>query len=427
LTGLAAPEPVFSACHGAKVFIVKKLLQIDRRLLTILIIVFVQMVGAAMVLPILPLFAQREFQLSTSVITLLITAFFAAQFLAGPWMGRLSDQHGRLPVLIVSQIGTALSFVMLALAPNVWWLFIARILDGITGGNIIVAQAYITDITPKKERTAALGYIFAVFGLGFIFGPGLGGVLSAALGPRMPFMIAAAAAMVAVVLTWRVLDETVTDEHRSALREQKRSLALSTIMQNSTLLIVLLIAFIGQFGLGLLQGTFALYSEAVLFAGQSEDAVNIGVGILYTVIGASQLFTQTFLLKRLLTRFGDLWLVFAGTIIRSLGLFILALFAIPLLGGVASMLFALGMGLLMPPLQSLATQAAPDELRGGVLGVYQSSISLATIISTAVSGAIFAVDPTLPFWSGGVLSLLALIPALVLVQQIRSGRRALVG
>jgi DHA1 family tetracycline resistance protein-like MFS transporter len=342
-------------------------------------------------------------------------------------MGRLSDQHGRLPVLIVSQIGTALSFVMLALAPNVWWLFIARILDGITGGNIIVAQAYITDITPKKERTAALGYIFAVFGLGFIFGPGLGGVLSAALGPRMPFMIAAAAAMVAVVLTWRVLDETVTDEHRSALREQKRSLALSTIMQNSTLLIVLLIAFIGQFGLGLLQGTFALYSEAVLFAGQSEDAVNIGVGILYTVIGASQLFTQTFLLKRLLTRFGDLWLVFAGTIIRSLGLFILALFAIPLLGGVASMLFALGMGLLMPPLQSLATQAAPDELRGGVLGVYQSSISLATIISTAVSGAIFAVDPTLPFWSGGVLSLLALIPALVLVQQIRSGRRALVG
>ncbi len=400
----------------------KKLLQIDRRLLTILTIVFVQMVGAAMVLPILPLFAQREFEMSTSVITLLITAFFAAQFLAGPWMGRLSDRHGRLPVLILSQVGTAFSFALLALSPNVFWLFVARILDGITGGNIIVAQAYITDITPKKERTAALGYIFAVFGLGFIFGPGLGGVLSAALGPRMPFMIAAAAAMVAAIITWRVLDETVTDGQRAATSTQRRSLALSTVMQNSTLLIVLLIAFIGQFGLGLLQGTFALYSEAVLFAGRPDNAVNIGVGILYTVIGASQLFTQTVLLKRLLLRFGDLWLVFAGAIIRSLGLFILAMFALPLLGGVAAMLFALGMGLLMPPLQSLATQAAPDDMRGGVLGVYQSSISLATIISTAVSGAIFAVAPSLPFWVGGALSLLALLPALMLAQQIRTRR-----
>lgn len=400
----------------------KKLLQIDRRLLTILTIVFVQMVGAAMVLPILPLFAQREFEMSTSVITLLITAFFAAQFLAGPWMGRLSDRHGRLPVLILSQVGTAFSFALLALSPNVFWLFVARILDGITGGNIIVAQAYITDITPKKERTAALGYIFAVFGLGFIFGPGLGGLLSAALGPRMPFMIAAAAAMVAAIITWRVLDETVTDGQRAATSNQRRSLALSTVMQNSTLLIVLLIAFIGQFGLGLLQGTFALYSEAVLFAGRPDNAVNIGVGILYTVIGASQLFTQTVLLKRLLLRFGDLWLVFAGAIIRSLGLFILAMFALPLLGGVAAMLFALGMGLLMPPLQSLATQAAPDDMRGGVLGVYQSSISLATIISTAVSGAIFAVAPSLPFWVGGALSLLALLPALMLAQQIRTRR-----
>ncbi len=400
----------------------KKLLQIDRRLLTILTIVFVQMVGAAMVLPILPLFAQREFEMSTSVITLLITAFFAAQFLAGPWMGRLSDRHGRLPVLILSQVGTAFSFALLALSPNVFWLFVARILDGITGGNIIVAQAYITDITPKKERTAALGYIFAVFGLGFIFGPGLGGLLSAALGPRMPFMIAAAAAMVAAIITWRVLDETVTDGQRAATSTQRRSLALSTVMQNSTLLIVLLIAFIGQFGLGLLQGTFALYSEAVLFAGRPDNAVNIGVGILYTVIGASQLFTQTVLLKRLLLRFGDLWLVFAGAIIRSLGLFILAMFALPLLGGVAAMLFALGMGLLMPPLQSLATQAAPDDMRGGVLGVYQSSISLATIISTAVSGAIFAVAPSLPFWVGGALSLLALLPALMLAQQIRTRR-----
>jgi DHA1 family tetracycline resistance protein-like MFS transporter len=121
----------------------------DRRLITILLIVLVQMLGAAMILPILPLFAQREFALSPQVIALLSTSYFAAQFLAGPYLGRLSDKYGRVPILIFSQIGTVISFVMLALAPSAAFLFLARILDGITGGNIIVAQAYITDITPR--------------------------------------------------------------------------------------------------------------------------------------------------------------------------------------------------------------------------------------------------------------------------------------
>ncbi len=392
---------------------------IDRRLLTILVIVFVQMVGAAMVLPILPLFAQREFEMSPGVITLLISAFFAAQFIGGPYLGRLSDQYGRLPVLIVSQIGTAFSFVLLGGATSVWMLFAARILDGLTGGNIIVAQAYITDITPREQRTAALGYIFAVFGLGFIFGPALGGVLSAAFGARIPFYIAAAAAFVAVIMTWRVLDETVTDEQKASSRRHRGSLALRVILSNTPLMIVLLIAFVGQFALGLLQGTFALYSEAILFAGESEETVNLGVGLLLAVVGVGQLLTQTVLLKRLLARFGDLWLVFAGSIIRSLGLFIFAIFTTPLLGAFGSLFFAIGMGLLMPPLQSLTTQTVPDSLRGGALGVYQSSVSLATIVSTAVAGTIFAINPTMPFWVGASLSLLALVPALLLTYQIR--------
>ncbi len=172
-----------------------KLRRMDRRLLTILLIVFVQMLGAAMIMPILPLYAQREFDMTPQIITLLTTAFFAAQFIAGPYLGRLSDKYGRVPVLILSQIGTAVSFFMLAVAPSVGVLFLARILDGITGGNIIVAQAYITDITPREKRTQSLGYIFAVFGLGFIFGPALGGLLSAALGPRVPYIIAGFAAV----------------------------------------------------------------------------------------------------------------------------------------------------------------------------------------------------------------------------------------
>jgi len=201
----------------------KRIRTLDRRLPTILLIVFVQMLGAALVLPILPLYAQRRFDMSPQTITVLVSSFFMAQFAAGPWIGRLSDRFGRIPILIISQVGTVISFLMLGVAQSTWMLFAARLLDGITGGNIIVAQAYITDITPEKERTTALGYVFAVFGLGFVFGPALGGLLAAAYGEQVPFFIAAAAAALVVVLTWFTLDETLSAEERAANTRFKRT------------------------------------------------------------------------------------------------------------------------------------------------------------------------------------------------------------
>jgi DHA1 family tetracycline resistance protein-like MFS transporter len=395
-----------------------KLRRIDRRLLTILLIVFVQMLGAAMIMPILPLYAQREFHMTPQVITLLITAFFAAQFIAGPYLGRLSDRYGRVPVLILSQIGTAVSFFMLALAPGVAVLFLARILDGITGGNIIVAQAYITDVTPRERRTESLGYILAVFGLGFIFGPALGGFLSAAFGPRVPYVIAGFAAVLVVLLTWFTLDETLTPEQRAANRSfNKGSISPVEIARNLPLVLILIVAFVGQFGMGLLQATFALYGQAVLFSGYSERLVALGIGLLLTTVGIGQFFTQTVLLRRALKRFDEAWLVVIGVTTRSVALFIFAALAIPVAGVFASLLFAIGMGLMMPPLQSLSTYTVADELRGGVLGVYQSTISLSTIFSTAIAGVIFAMNVTAPYWIGAVLSIAVLIPALMLIRQ----------
>lgn len=392
--------------------------KLDRRLLTILLIVFVQMLGAAMILPILPLYAQREFNMTPQVITLLVTAFFAAQFIAGPYLGRLSDRYGRVPVLILSQIGTVVSFFMLAAAPSVAWLFLARILDGITGGNIIVAQAYITDITPRKQRTQSLGYVLAVFGIGFIFGPALGGALAAAFGPRVPYVIAGLAAVAVVLLTWFTLDESLTPEQREANRTfRSGSINPTELVHNLPLLLILLVAFIGQFGLGLLQGTFALYGEEVLFTGYSEQAVTLGIGLLLATVGFGQFFTQTVLIRAGLKRFDEAWLILIGTGVRAIGLFILAALTVPVAGAVASLLFAIGMGLMMPPLQSLSTNTVADELRGGVLGVYQSTISLSTIVSTAVSGSIFAVSATAPFWLGGGLTVLVMIPVLFLIRQ----------
>ncbi|MCP4417399.1 MAG: MFS transporter [Chloroflexi bacterium] len=395
-----------------------ELKNIDRRLLTILLIVFVQMLGASMSFPILLLFAQRTFHIQPEISALLMSSFFAAQFLAGPFIGRLSDKYGRVPILIISQIGTVISFIMIGAAPNVAILFIARILDGITGGNIIVAQAYITDITPPEKRTESLGYIFAAFGLGFIFGPALGGGLSAAFGPRVPFYMAAGIAAITVILSWRVLTESLTPEQRIKNRTTPAAGFKPTeILANGPLLTILLIVFVGQFAMGLLQVTFSLFGDAILFADYSDRIVDLGIGLLLTVVGISQFFTQTVLLRRALARYGEVTLVIIGGVLRAIGMTFYAIAVGPWLGIPGSLFFAMGMGLMMPSLQSLSTRTVSDEVRGGVLGLYQSTISLATIFSTALGGIIFAQNPRFPYWLGVGLSLFAIIPAYVFLKR----------
>ncbi len=397
-------------------------LKLDRRLVTILAIVFVQMVGAAMILPILPLFAQDEFNLSEQVITLIISSFYMAQFIAGPYLGRLSDQRGRLPILIVSQIGTALSFALIGWAQSAWLLLAARVVDGITGGNIIVAQAYLTDVTPQEKRTQVLGYIFAVFGLGFVLGPALGGFLSASFGPRVPFYIAAGFATLTALMTGLLLDESLSPEKQLENRSFKQAgIRPMEVLRNNTLVQILIAAFIAQFALGLLQSTFALFGKAVLFQGFDEAAVLRGIGLVLATVGLTQFLTQTLLLRPLLKRFGEANLIFGGNFLRIGGMFLYAIAVTPRMGIIASVVFPLGVAVMMPSLQSLATRTVADELRGGILGVYQSSISLAVIFGTALGGTLFAISPNFPYWTGAVLGVAAIVPVGIIRQRARAG------
>ncbi len=383
----------------------------DRRLITILLIVFVQMIGTAMVNPILPLYAQTEFDMSSEVITLLLTAFFAAQFIAGPFIGGLSDRRGRLPVLLLSQIGTVIAFLMIGFAQSVAVLFAARVLDGVTGGNIVVAQAYVTDIMPEGRRTQALGYVMAAFGLGFIVGPAVGGLLASLMGPQAPFVFAAIAAFATVLLTYFTLEETITPEVRAQYRASARaSIGPAEMMRNVPLMAVMLVSFLGRFGFGLLIGTFALFAEAVIFAGEEFAAVSLGVGMLLMIVGVGQFFTQIFLLPAALRRYGDPAIVLLGSVWRAFGMFALALATEPFLGAVSMIGFAVGSGLLLPALQSLVTKTVAREMRGAILGIHQSVMSLAVIIATALSGSLFARDPALPNWLGAILICLALLP-----------------
>ncbi len=391
-----------------------------------------------MILPILPLFAERQFNLSPTAVSLLVSSFFIAQFFAGPLLGQLSDRYGRIPLLIISQLGSAASFFLMAVAGNAWLLFAARAVDGITGGNIIIAQAYVTDITPPEKRTEAFGYIYAAFGIGFIIGPALGGLLSAWFGARFPFVVAGVAAVITALMCL-MLEETVQTGKvktatpgspalaaRPARSTPQPTIRLSPaqVMRNTPLLMIMAVGFIGQFGLGIMQATFALYAAVVLFRGAGIDATNLGVGLLLAVVGLGQFVTQTWLIRPLKRRFGDARLVILGNLLRAAALMIFAVVSLPWLAAFGALFFAVGMGLTMPPLQTLATRTVDESLRGGVLGVFQSAVSLAIILSTAIAGVIFSAGVTLPFWTGAVLSLAAILPAVSVMR--RANQDALV-
>jgi len=232
----------------------------NRRLFPILLIIFTNILGAGVIIPILPLYAEGEFQGTVLQITLLSTAFFGAQFLAAPWLGRLSDRFGRRPVLLLSQAGTVLAFLLfifaaplgrmidsfemgLPLTGGMIMLFVARILDGITGGNITTAQAYISDITTDRQRAQGLGLLQAAFGAGFIFGPALGGLLSN-YGEVAPFIGAAVITTGTMLLTLFTLTESLPAEERVvALRGSRRTgdVSLSQVFSQRALVIVLIV------------------------------------------------------------------------------------------------------------------------------------------------------------------------------------------
>lgn len=402
----------------------RQLALIDRRLFTILLIVFVQMVGTSMVHPILPLYAQTGFGMDAEVITLLITTFFAAQFVAGPFIGRLSDQRGRLPILLISQIGTVIAFLMIGFAQSAAVLFLARVLDGVTGGNIVVAQAYVTDIMPEKRRTEALGYTMAAFGLGFIVGPAAGGILASLYGPRAPFMLAAAAALATVILTWLTLEESLSAEDKARSRGgDSPRLRPAELVRNVPLVAALIVSFMSRFGMGLLIGTFALFAEAVLFRSHDFATVSLGVGLMLMVVGLGQFLTQIFVLPASLKRYGDPLILLLGVVARALSMFLLAVAVEPIVGTLSLAVFALGSGLLFPPLQSLLTKTVARELRGGVLGLNQSVMNLGVILSTAIAGTLFSQNPALPNCLGGILYCLALVPGVFLWAWSRGGEK----
>ena len=357
-------------------------------LIVIFTTVFIDLVGFGIVIPVLPFYAEGStFNATPRTVGLLFASYSIMQLIFSPVLGGLSDRFGRRPVLFISIIGTGIGFLILGLANTLALLFIGRILDGITGGNISTAQAYIADITTKENRAKGMGLIGAAFGLGFIFGPAIGGILSR-WGIHVPFFFAAALCFANALLLYFTLPETVTPDHPariSAVRGRGISQLIRSLKQ-PRLAFVLVIYFMFVVAFSIMTTSFSLY---VMFR-FGYDAQH--TGYIFAYVGLISVIVQGGLIGRLVKRFSEMPLVVFGALCFSLSLFAVP-YVGPAAGGLAGLLigggvFALGNSLATPALTSLASKSVGESEQGTVLGVTQSVASLARAVGPSLAAVL---------------------------------------
>jgi multidrug resistance protein len=336
-----------------------------RPLLIIFLTIFVNLIGFGIIVPLLPFYAET-FGASPVVIGLLFAVFSLCQLIAAPALGDLSDRYGRRPVLVFSLAGTVVSFVMLALAQSVVMLFLARIVDGLSGGNISTARAYVADITEPKDRARAYGLIGAAFGLGFIMGPALSGVL-ARVSYTAPIWAAAALTLVATAMAWLWLPETV---HRAQAGAGNPLSYLPELLRRPVMRRVLTIDFIYWFSFAIFQTTFSLFVAARFgFDASRTGYLFAGFGVLGAVI-------QGGLIRPIVRRAGDKATFIAGILFSCLGLVAGALAHSVALFVLALVPLAIGMGFGHPTVSSLISRAGRGDEQGRVQGAASAVESL---------------------------------------------------
>ncbi|MGP6190036.1 MAG: MFS transporter [Vulcanimicrobiaceae bacterium] len=378
------------------------------RLLPILGITFIDILGFSILIPILPYYV-RHFGASYVVVGLLFSTFAFCQFVGGPVWGNLSDRIGRKRVLIVSQLGASVGWAMLAFAPSLPWVFAARVIEGFSGGNLSVTQAYVADRVEPGERARAFAFIGAAFSAGLVLGPLFGGLLFDRFGYRMPFLLATALQLVTLLVTILFLPENVAAEGGSAAGLAR----IPQFLRNGRIAPLLLQKLAFALGLYGWFAVFALVIKATLGFGPAQTSY------LFAGFGVASVFFQLAVVGRMSERFGPRAASNAGFAAAAV-YFASVAFVHHVATLVASMtLFAFALAVTNATLAALLTDAAPERLRGTALGVGSSLESVAGIVMPALSAAALgAAGPAAP---GSVSALFCLIAlALGLAAQHRA-------
>jgi DHA1 family tetracycline resistance protein-like MFS transporter len=386
----------------------------NSRLLTIFVVVFVDLLGFGLILPLLPYYAET-YGATAVVVGLLVASYAAAQLVGAPLLGRLSDRIGRRPVLLLSVAGTLVGFLLLGLADPlgrlissliaprsanlmiIGVLFLSRIIDGLTGGNITVAQAYIADVTDEQNRAKGLGLIGAAFGLGFIIGPATGGTLSQ-WGYSLPAFVAASVSAMNLILIFFLLPESLTSERRAAASLRHRPpFTLNALLQalnRPKVGPLLYVRFFYGLAFATFQSIFSLYAQAIGLSSQTTGYVLAYVGLLSVVV-------QGGLIGVLTRRFRENWLIITGLWLMAGALLAWAFTANLWLLLVVLLPLALSGGVLNTVIQSAISKSVSREDVGGMLGISASLEAATRVIAPSVGGYLLQ---NLGTWAPGVFS-----------------------
>ncbi|MGD2161537.1 MAG: MFS transporter [Anaerolineales bacterium] len=427
-----------------------------KRVLPVFLVVLVDLLGLTIIIPLMPLYA-ASYGADAFVIGMLGASYPIMQVLGAPLLGRLSDRFGRKPVLLVSQVGTLVGFLLLGFADMLWILFLARILDGLSGANISTAQAVISDITTEETRTQGLGLIGAAFGIGFIIGPVIAFVSLAVSGNNyhVPAFVAAGFSAISILLTWFLLEETL-DRSQTSPESGQAGLSLRkmiAVLRLPQVGILLALMFFQQVAFGGFEQLLSLFTLNRLGLNASGNAV------IFVFVGLLVVAVQGYFIGRWSRRWGDRRLVYLGLSALAIGLMLVALtpkepvpwyqpeqlreeltasgdfrthenpttqslaIEIPVRPGeswlglawilVAMVPTSIGGGILQPSINSLITKQVTASDVGGVLGISSAFYSGANAIAPVLGGAFFQIlGSTAPFLIFGLIMLLLFLWAL---------------
>jgi len=399
-------------------------------LLVVFLTVFIDLIGFGIVVPLVPLYS-RHYGASGLVIGVIFASFSAMQFVFSPIWGRLSDHHGRRPILLISTAGAASSYVLFAIGSGfenhtaaLWALLVSRIFAGACGGNITVAQAYIADITPPENRSKRMGLIGMAFGLGFIFGPALSGVALKFFGPTAPGWTAAALCAANFILAFCILAESLKPDSSQATRRPHLDQWGHTLAQPKIGLLII-IFFLATFAFSCFESTLPLLVSDNFNLGIAVDETKPATTVisLFVFCGIIGAFIQGGAIGRLVKRFGEPKLIALSLFLTGISLILLPfikgdgqlkwLAVLRLADGpwikmlLALALLAVGTGLTRPPLFGLLSNLAPANEQGATIGVAQSAGAMARILGPIFAATLYLRIAPLPYVFCGGLSILA--------------------
>ncbi len=351
-------------------------------LIIIYLTVFIDLVGFGIVIPLLPFYGET-FNASPFEVEMIFAIYSAMQFLFAPLLGSLSDKYGRRPILFLSLIGSGVGYLFIGYASVLWMVFAGRIIAGITGGNISAAQAYIADVTTRENRAKGMGIFGAMFGLGFVLGPAIGGILSR-YGIHAPFLFAAVLTFANAIALYFFLPETRKIKADLPAIKLSRFGDLTRALEDKNFMLVTLLYFLVVTAFSIMTASFTLYTIN-RFGYNAEQN-----GYLFAYVGILAIIFQGFLFNKMVSKFGEPRLVALGCL-----LLVGSLFAVPYVGpnsgGLIGLLvgvafFSIGNALSSPALTSLASKLSDEDDQGKALGTMQSAASLARAVGPVIGG-----------------------------------------